>query len=56
MWEIIIHLTTCPEHPVACVNGCEEEGLLHKNFTSHLEICPEAVVDCPFKEMGCRKG
>ena len=50
------HLRACPEHPVTCVNGCGEEGLLHKNIAGHLEVCPEAVVDCPFKEMGCHEG
>ena len=55
VWEMGMHLEACPEHPVECVNGCEEEGLLCKNMIGHLAVCPEAVVDCPFKEMGCRE-
>ena len=47
------HVVTCPEHPFECANGCGEKGLLRRNIAGHLEVCPEAVVDCPFKEMGC---
>ena len=54
--EMGCHLETCPKHPVECVNGCGEEGLLRRNLAGHLEFCPEAAVDCPFKGMGCRKG
>ena len=55
VWKLECHLTTCPDHPVACVNGCQVEGLLLKNIDSHLEVCPEAVVDCPYIEMGCKE-
>ena len=56
VWAMGAHLETCPKHPVECVNGCGEEGLLRRNLAGHLEFCPDTVVDCPFKEMGCRKG
>ena len=38
------------------LSGCEKEGMLHKNIENKptcMEVCPEAVVDCPLKEMGC---
>ena len=50
-----LHIPICPDHPVACINGCQVKGLLRKNADSHQEVCPEAVVDCPFAEMGCNE-
>lgn len=54
-WKMGVHRLSCPEYPVSCMNGCHEEGLLHKHIDSHQEVCPEAVVHCPFAEMGCEE-
>ena len=54
-WELESHLTFCPKCLVACFRGCHVEGLLRKNVDSHQKVCPEAVVDCPFAEMGCKE-
>ena len=56
IWEMALHRNSCPEYPVACVNDCSVERLLRKNIGSHQKVCPEAVVDCPFAEMGCQEG
>ena len=56
IWKMALHLISCPEYPVACVNDCCVKGLLRKNIDSHQKVCPEAVVDCPFAEMGCQEG
>ena len=47
------HQNTCPEVILECKNtGCNEH-VKHKT-SSHTKVCPKQVINCPFKNMGCK--
>ena len=51
--EIDTHNGTCPEFPLLCPNECLKD-LLRKEMESHIENdCPNTMIECPYKEMGC---
>ncbi|XP_068024856.1 TNF receptor-associated factor 5 isoform X4 [Melanerpes formicivorus] len=42
----------CPEYPVPCLQNCSQI-ILKKEIENHHTVCPEAEVDCPYKQYGC---
>ncbi|XP_077194590.1 TNF receptor-associated factor 5 isoform X2 [Paroedura picta] len=44
--------TDCPRYPLICPHGCKQM-ILTKEVESHLRVCPEVEIDCPFKPYGC---
>ena len=48
------HQNTCPEVELKCKNtGCNEHFKRCK-MSSHTEVCPKQVINCPFNDMGCK--
>ena len=49
------HWPICGYRSVLCPNGCER-SLQQNEIENHLEnFCPQAIVDCDFKIVGCKK-
>lgn len=50
------HYALCSEFPVPCPNGCGAEiPRKDSKVWKHInEICPNTVLDCPFKYAGCK--
>lgn len=46
------HLDHCQKHPVFCTSGCGAT-ILRQDTARHSEECPNMVVDCPFRGVGC---
>ena len=47
------HYKSCLEFPLVCPNECLK-SIIRKEIESHLEKeCPNTLVSCPYKEMGC---
>ncbi|XP_050807833.1 TNF receptor-associated factor 5 isoform X1 [Gopherus flavomarginatus] len=42
----------CPDFPVPCLHKCSQI-ILKKEMDKHFSVCPEAEVDCPYKQYGC---
>ncbi|XP_019371961.1 PREDICTED: TNF receptor-associated factor 5 isoform X1 [Gavialis gangeticus] len=42
----------CPDYPVPCLQNCSQI-ILKKEIDKHFFVCPEAEVDCPYKQYGC---
>ncbi|NWI02711.1 TRAF5 factor, partial [Tichodroma muraria] len=42
----------CPDYPVPCLQNCSQI-ILKKEIEKHHAVCPEAEVDCPYKQYGC---
>ena len=48
------HYKVCLEYPLICPNECLK-SLLRKEMNLHIEKdCPNTLVVCPYKEMGCK--
>ena len=48
------HQNTCPEVELECqITGCNEHVKRCK-MSSHTEVCPKQVINCPFNDMGCK--
>ena len=48
------HQNTCPEVELKCKNtGCNE-CVKCCRMSSHTEVCPKQVINCPFNDMGCK--
>ena len=48
------HSKMCPNFPLKCFNGCNEERIPRKDMNFHVsELCPLAIVPCPYKKYGC---
>ena len=53
--EIENHNKTCPEFPLLCPSECLK-GLPRKELKAHIENdCPNTIIECPYKEMGCEE-
>ena len=51
--ELENHYETCLDFPLLCPNECLK-SLPRKELKSHIdEECPNTIVSCPYKEMGC---
>ena len=48
------HVNKCVNYPMSCPNECSKQTYPRSQLKSHLASCPEQVVDCNFKEMGCK--
>ena len=49
-----VHFETCPNFPLKCSNGCNEDRIARKDMSFHLsEICPLTLVPCAYKKYGC---
>ena len=49
-----VHFETCPNFPLKCSNGCNEDRIARKDLSLHLsEICPLTLVPCAYKKYGC---
>ena len=49
------HLPVCGCYPILCLNGCGKH-LQRKYMKEHREhACPETVIDCEFRIVGCKK-
>ncbi|XP_015283098.1 PREDICTED: TNF receptor-associated factor 5 [Gekko japonicus] len=44
--------TDCPCYPLTCPRGCKQI-ILTKEVESHIIVCPEVEIDCPYKPYGC---
>ena len=52
--EVDNHSELCPDHPVACPNGCSlDASFLRKDLEMHLDVCPEKKFACTFATGGC---
>ena len=52
--ELENHYETCLDFPLLCSNECLK-SLPRKELKSHIdEECPNTIVSCPYKEMGCQ--
>ena len=48
------HSKTCPNFPLKCSNGCNEDRIPRNNMSLHVsEFCPLTIVPCPYKKYGC---
>ena len=48
------HQNTCPDVLLECKNtGCNQHVKRCK-MSSHTEVCPKQVINCPFNDMGCK--
>ena len=49
------HVTKCGRVPVSCPNHCEAGLLAREDLDAHLkDHCPSLLVNCSFREAGCR--
>ena len=48
------HINKCVNYPISCPNECSKQTYPRSQLKSHLTSCPEQMVDCNFKEMGCK--
>ena len=48
------HVNKCVNYPMSCPNECSKQTYPRSQLKTHLSSCPEQVVDCNFKEMGCK--
>ena len=49
-----VHFETCPNFPLKCSNGCNQDRIVRKDLSLHLsEICPLTLVPCAYKKYGC---
>ena len=47
------HIKSCPEMKLPCYNeGCHET-IKRCNMEKHQDICPHALVSCPYSSIGC---
>ncbi|KAL8185354.1 UNVERIFIED_CONTAM: hypothetical protein K2H54_048032 [Gekko kuhli] len=44
--------TDCPCYPLTCPHGCKQI-ILTREVESHIIVCPEVEIDCPYKPYGC---
>ena len=49
------HYDMCLEFPLSCPNECGTPSITRKDMSAHRSICPNERMECPFKEVGCRK-
>ena len=48
------HSKTCPNFPLKCSNGCNEDRIPREDMSLHVsEFCPLTIVPCPYKKYGC---
>ena len=49
-----VHYPQCGKYPVACPNDCDVYKMERQDLESHLrDVCPLALVDCPFHYASC---
>ena len=48
------HVNKCVNYPMSCPNECSKQMYPRSQLKSHLASCPEQIVDCTFKEVGCK--
>jgi len=49
------HFIVCLKYPLFCPNQCSSDVIQRHKMSDHLEMCPEQIVACPFKEAGCEE-
>ena len=49
------HYRQCSRYPLPCPYGCGQFTIPRKEMEQHLKICPEQVVECPFRQFGCQE-
>ena len=50
---IVAHWEECPDFPITCPNKCNSSEMKRKQLFLHTPRCPEQVVGCQFKDIGC---
>ena len=48
------HVKKCVNYPMSCPNECSKQTYPRSQLKNHIALCPEQMVDCNFKEMGCK--
>ena len=48
------HFKACAYFPLDCPNNCGRKGISRGGMSSHLALCPEEVVPCRYKSLGCK--
>jgi hypothetical protein len=49
-----VHYEVCVCYPIECTNGCGEYIQRRALDTHKRDACPNTLLDCPFKTLGCR--
>ena len=50
-----MHYEICERVPLPCPNKCGNKHIEKKEIERHLAECPEQVVKCTYREMGCQE-
>jgi len=50
----IQHINKCVNYPMSCPNECSKQTYPRSQLKNHLATCPEQMVECDFKEIGCK--
>lgn len=48
------HYPKCQNYPVTCPNNCAKNKIKRNQLQKHFGVCPNAIVSCPFSEVGCK--
>ena len=48
------HFPECPNYPLTCPNKCTKNPIKRRQLQKHLDLCPNAMIPCPFSEVGCK--
>ena len=51
--QLWAHWEECPDFPITCPNKCNSSEMKRKQLIFHTQRCPEQVVACQFKDIGC---
>ncbi|XP_065891569.1 TNF receptor-associated factor 5-like [Dysidea avara] len=53
--EIVkMHYEICSMYPLVCPNNCSQKTFKRGELPGHLDTCPNAMVCCPFVNLGCK--
>ena len=48
------HYPECLNYPITCPNNCVKNEMKRSELPNHLNTCPNAVVLCPYNDVGCK--
>ena len=51
---VTMHYKCCSKYPVVCPNNCSAQIFKREGLPKHLDKCPNAMVSCPFANLGCK--
>ena len=51
---VTFHYQNCSLYPVTCPNECSTGTMKRNQLKGHHNVCPNAIVFCPFHGVGCR--